>query len=343
MTIGPAGLPVPRNARIAVVAFDNRGNELGRISGGAITSATTVSWRHGLTTATAESVVTLTETGSSRFPIDENMIEGAAPNPRSGGALFWFNTARPDGPTVPYRNNYVMTRADTAAKEGAVPGMMVTAGHCDTSAYGVVADFDDIVSGRPNARHRLYELTTSGEPPARGEWDYPTEFRPISRTSVCSADGSAIYNIYGSAAALRDETGKFELTLVRLDTSTGARTETPIDMAGHPAATAPNTLTFVEDRLFWLSEDGTVLSTPVAGPLNRVREEWHLPQSGKHLQAAVSGTTVASIDYENTPVYTEHDLLTGRQLRGPINLPWLKAALKNYDGSTLTNVTSVPE
>lgn len=343
VTIGPAGLPVPQNSRTTAVAFDDRGNEVGRVSGGAITAATTVAWRHGLTTASARSVVTLTDTGRSRFPIDENMIEGATANPQSGGALFWFNTARPDGPAVPYRNNYVMTRPDAAPSAGSVPGIMQTAGHCGSSAFGVAVDFDDIVSGRPDTRNRLYELTTSGEPIVRGEWNYPTEFRSFSRTAACSADGSALYNLYGSVAAIRDESGKSDLTLVRIDTATGVRTQTSIDMAGHRGASEANSLTLVEDRLYWISTDGSVLSVPVAGTSNKVREEWRLPQDGKHHQASVSGTVVAFIDYEGTPTYTEFDLVTGNRTRSSIELPWISEALKEGDGSTVLNVSSVPK
>lgn len=342
VTIGPSGLPIPRDAQTTVVAFDDGGNEVGRLSGGAITSATTIGWRRGLTTANSGSVITLTPNGNSRIPIDENMIEGATPNFQSGGSLFWFNTARPDGPTVPYRNNYVMTSADASTKQGSVPGMMLTAGHCNNSAFGVVADFDDVVSGNPNGRHRIYEMTMTDEPRVRGEWEQPTESRPFSRTSVCSSDGSALYNIYGSVDALRDDSGESDLTLVRIDTHTGALTHIPIDMDGHHGVSEARTLTLINDRLYWIATDGAVLSTSVTGTGSKVREEWRLPQAGRRQQATVNGTIVSSIDYNGSPTYTEFELLTGRQTRKPVELPWIEDAFNNNEGSTLLNVSSVP-
>lgn len=346
VTIGPAALPIPDGARTIVVTFDERGKDAGRLAGGPISSATTIGWPHGLTAVTAESVITLSEKGTDHVPIDENMVEGITSDSESGGVMVWFNTAQPDGPSVPYRNNYVMTSTDAATTTGSVNGTMLTAGHCGTGAYGVVADIEPIFEGQASTPHRLYYLPTNGQPTVRGEtWNSPTDLRPFSRTSVCSTDGSAIYNLYGNVRALRDETGKSGLTLVRIDTATGARTETPVDLDGHKALTAANSLAFVGERLYWISSDGAVLSLPSdpnTEPDNRVREEWRVAQDDKHRITIVRGTTVSSVTYADTATYSEYDLLSGVQLGSDIELPWLRDTLKENNGSSVLSITPIP-
>jgi hypothetical protein len=114
-------------------------------------------------------------------------------------------------------------------------------------------------------------------------------------------------------------------------------------MVGHPASTSSDTLTIVDERLYWISEDGAALSVSVTAPAREARQEWRLPtRQGNRQRATVNGTVVAYTDYETTATYAEYDLLTGRQLRNPIELPWLKAALKDNAGSTVLGVASVP-
>lgn len=343
MTVGPRTMPMPDNARTLVVAFDDHGRQVSRQDGGPISSASAVGWKRGLTATTADSVTTLTTAGSTHTPIHENMVGGAASDADTGGVLHWFNTAQPDGPEVPYRNSYVLTSPEADPYVGAVSGIVLTAGHCGTSAYGVVADVKAITSGQTSTPHRLYQLTNQAEPAVRGGWDYPTDFRPLSRTSACSDDGTTLYNLYGSAAALRDRTGAGAMTLVRIDTNSGARTETPVDISGHAVPTQASTLTLLDERLYWINEDGVVLSVAADGSSNKVQKQWHLPDLGKRDRASVSGGTVAFTEWEGTASYAEYDLPTGRSLRDPIELPWLQTTLDDNDGSSVLSVTSVPQ
>ncbi|HEY5853765.1 MAG TPA: hypothetical protein VIW24_06840 [Aldersonia sp.] len=329
VSVGPdqAGPIVTDTDHTSVYAFDAAGTLLGQIQGGAIDLSRVLSWRRGFTTATADSVVTVTDTGRYSIPIDENIVEGAVRDTQSGRSLFWFNTGRPDGPGTAYRNNYVLTSPDGEFHTGSVPGMVFSAAHCGDRVYGVVADVESLMSDQQTIPHRLYELPVDGgEPLLRGEWAYPAGFRTTSRASVCWADGTAIYNIYGSGEARYSENGEPASELVRIDTATGAHTESPVDTSGHVAVIRPNTLTLVNDRLYWIGmADGAVLSLPLAGA-SEVREEWTLPAKGFGHQATVTGTTVAHLDDTgDTPEYTEYDLLTGERTRETIALPWLKS------------------
>ena len=145
-------------------------------------------------------------------------------------------------------------------------------------------------------------------------------------TAVCSADGTAIYDLYSSYDASPSEGGEPGLVLVRIDTATGAHAESPVNASGHAAPTRSNTLTLINDRLYWIGrDDGAVLSLPLAGA-SEVREEWTLPAKGFGHQATVTGTTVAHLDDTgDIPEYTEYDLLTGERTRETIALPWLKS------------------
>ncbi|MCM6773609.1 hypothetical protein NDR87_09015 [Nocardia sp. CDC159] len=306
-------------------AIDANGNVVGKLQGGAIDSARIVSWNRGFTFAAADSVMTVGPSGRTMLANNEAAVEGIAHDYASGRSLVWFNTGPGGGTASQYRHDYVLTFPDTAPLPGSVPGIMLSAAHCGERAFGVVAAFDDLTSDQPMIKHRLFELPLAGgEPVLRGEWEWPNMFRSESRTAACSADGSALFNLYGSVDARRDRAGALGLELVRLDTGTGARTQSHVDMAGHSAWSRPNTLTRIGDRLYWINgDDGAVLSLPLDQP-SEVRKEWDLGAKGFGHQATVTGTTVAHIDFHHTPSYAEYDLITGRRIRGPIELPWLK-------------------
>lgn len=340
VVVGPATLPFGNDTdHTSVFTFDEQGTATGRIEGAAAYASRVVSWNRGFTAATANAVFTLTATGRTDVPIDENMVEGAASDPRTGHTMFWFNTARPDGPHVPYRNNYVITAPDQPAVTGSVPGMMLTGSFCGNRVYGTVAGFDALTAATPTVSHQLYELPGGGEESVlRGQWEYPADFRPISRTDACAPDGSAFYNLYGSVEARRGRTAQSGLTLIRTDTATGTRTETTINVGEHPGTARTNTLTVVDDRLYWISADGAVLSLPLDGS-REAHEGWTLPANGEGHQVTITGTTVAHIDLRDTPTYTEHDLITGQRTRGPIELPWLKSVVGATTESRKTHYT----
>ena len=326
----------------SVFAFDAAGSLLGQVRGGAVDLSRVVSWRRGFTAATADSVITVTDADRRSVGIDENIVEGAVRDPRSGRSLFWFNTGSPGG--GPYRNNYVLSDPDAEPHVGTIPGIILVAAHCGSRAYAVVADIQAI-GGGPTVTHRLYEFPVDGgEPVLRGSWEYPQDFSSTSRAVVCSADGAAIYGLFGPPEARRSATGAPGLVLVRIDTATGSRTESPVDMGGRAAAARPGTLTSVNGRLYWMAwDDGTVLSLGLTGE-SRVRAEWNLPVRGYAHHVTVTDTTVAHLDAEaDPPTYAEYDLLTGKRTRDPIRLSWLSSIVgsRTESGKNFYIVTGV--
>ncbi|WP_280355970.1 hypothetical protein [Nocardia otitidiscaviarum] len=349
VVVGPETLPFGIDTdRTMAFTFNNQGKALGRFEGPAAYSSRVLAWKRGFTTATAQSVLTVTTAGTQPVPIDENMIEGASGDPATGRSMFWFNTGRPDGPEIAYRNNYVITGPEQPPVTGSVPGMMLTGGFCTDTGYGVVVDFDDLTAGLPSVRHELYELPgAGGEAVLRGEWEYPADFRAVSRTDACSADGRTLYNLYGSVDARRGDTAGAGLRLVRIDTTTGTHSETAVDIGAHPASTRTNTLTVVDERLYWISSDGAVLSLPLDHP-SRARQEWALPANGGGHTVTITGTTVSHLDHRDTPTYTEYDLLTGQRTRDPIELPWLTPIINSRTESgkahyAVTGIAGLPQ
>ncbi|MFI7002086.1 hypothetical protein [Nocardia sp. NPDC050175] len=345
VTVGPSQPPIMTKIdHTSAFAIDANGNLVGKLQGGAIDSARIVSWNRGFTFATADSVMTVGPSGRTMLANNQDTVEGIAHDVASGRSLIWFNTGTRGGTAAQYRHDYVLTSPDAAPLPGSVPGIMLSAAHCGESAFGVVVTFDDLTSDQSMIKHRLFELPINGgEPVLRGEWQWPNMFRSESRTSTCSADGSALFNLYGSADASYDRTGGLGLELVQLDTGTGARTQSHVGMAGHSAWSRPNTLTRSGDRLYWINgDDGAVLSIPLNQP-SEARKEWELPAKGFGHQATVTGTTVAHIDSHNTPAYTEYDLITGKKMRGPIDLPWLKSIVDSQteSGKTTYAVTGI--
>ncbi|MFI6043651.1 hypothetical protein ACIA8C_18620 [Nocardia sp. NPDC051321] len=338
VTVGPSQPPIMTKAdHTSAFAIDADGNVVGKLQGGAIDSASIVGWNRGFTLATADSVTTVSQSGRNVLANDEDGVEGIAQDFTSGRSLVWFNTGTGGGPAAQYRHDYVLTSPDTAPLRGSVPGLMLSAAHCGKRAFGVVVTFDDLTAPQPMIKHRLFELPIDGgEPVLRGEWEWPNGFRSESRASACSADGSALFNLYGSVEARRNETSALGLELVQLDTATGARTPSHVGMAGHTAWARPNTLTRIGDRLYWINgDDGAVLSIPLNQP-SEVRKEWDLAATGFGHQATVTGTTVAHIDTHNTPTYDEYDLITGQKIRGTIELPWLKSIVHSQTESGKT-------
>ncbi len=345
ITVGPSQPPImTKTDHTSAFAIDANGNVVGKLQGGAIDSASVVSWNRGFTLAAADSVMTVGPSGHTVVANDEVAVEGIAHDVASGRSLLWFNTGPGGGKASQYRHDYVLTSPDTAPLSGSVPGLMLSAAHCGERAFGVVAAFDDLTSDQPMIKHRLFELPLAGgEPVLRGEWEWPNGFRSESRTAVCAADGSALFNLYGSVDARHDRNGTPGLELVRLDTGTGARTQSHVGMAGHSAWSRPNTMTRLEDQLYWINgDDGAVLSIPLNQP-SEVHKEWDLAAKGFGHQVTVTGTTVAHIDSHHTPTYTEYDLSSGRKIRGPIELPWLKPIVgsRTESGKTTYAVAGV--
>ena len=345
VSIGPELLEaVDDQDRTTVYAFDESGSVLGQVEGNAIYGNNILTAAHKLVSASSRAVITLTDTARIETPIDyENIVQAAVNQQETGAATIWFNSGAAEGH---YSNSFVSIDADNQAHSGSVPGIVRTSAYCDGRNFTVVNESFIGTTGDPT-RNQLYELLPSGEPIVRAEWEHPSDFRPADVGSACSSDGQTILALYSSRETRKNERGDQGLTLVRINVSDGSRSETALDMPGYIWNVRRGTPTAIDDRLYWISGDGDVLSVDVTGS-SKVTREWTIPEGDAKTAVSVSGRTVTTVNYRGTPIFSEYDLLTGERRRSQIELPWLESIVGSETESgkniyTISDVASLTQ
>lgn len=318
--VGPMGFESTTDKdRSLLFMFDAAGDVVGRLDGAAIHGSRVLAGNGRAVMSTASFVATLTASARSDHAIEgEWFVQAAAMTPGSTAATLWYNTGVVEDR---YVNRYVSIGADDSVQTGQVEGIVGTSAYCGDRNFAVVRQ--SLVGTQTDAtRNWLYELPADGVPIVRGQWDYDPEFRPVASTSPCSGDGTSILALYASEEAVTSSGNGPGLTLVRIDTANGRRTETQLSMPGRTWSTHRSSLTVVDDRLYWVTWNGEVLSVPLDGSPS-VREEWRLPAGGDKVMLSVRDRIVSAVNYQDRAHFTRYDLLTGRPLHAPIQLPWL--------------------
>lgn len=132
--------------------------------------------------------------------------------------------------------------------------------------------------------------------------------------------------LYASDDSRADYTGGAALTLVRINTADGTRSETELEMHGLGEDVRRGTMTTVAGRLYWINYDGDVLSVPLAGA-PEVKREWTIPIGEGGTVATVIDTDLTLVEYGGIPRYSQYDLQTGARTQGTIELPWLETLI----------------
>ncbi|MBY4109212.1 hypothetical protein HQO82_04250 [Rhodococcus fascians] len=304
--------------RSILFLFDSNGDPLGRVEGGALSGNRVLAESDHVVTAAADSVTTLSESARSDYDTGQGTyVQAAAASQTSGAATFWFDTGLVDGT---YKNSYVSVGNENAVQTGSVAGIVGTTAYCGDRNFAVVRQSFVGTDGNPT-RNWLYETTSDAEPVVRGEWDYDPEFRPVTSVSPCSDDGRYLYTLYASEEAVTANGNGPGLTLVSIDTEDGTRSETQLDMPGYTWSTHRSSLTVVDNKLYWVTQDEDVLSVPLDGT-NRVEKEWSLPRSDSAV-VQVRGRTLSALSNDGTAVFGQFDLASGVATAEPIALPWL--------------------
>ena len=289
--------------------------------------------------STASFVATLTASTRSDHAIEgESFVQAAAMAPETNAATLWYNTGVVEDR---YLNRYVSIGADDSVRTGEVEGIVGTTAYCGDRNFAVVRQ--SLVGTQAEAtKNWLYELPADGAPIVRGQWDYDPEFRPVASRSPCSVDGTSILALYASEETVTSGGNGPGLTLVRIDTAKGNRTETQLSMPDRTWSTHRGSLTVVEDRLYWITWNGEVLSVPLDGSSADVRDEWRLPAGGDKVMLSVRDRTVSAVDYKDHAHFTRYDLLTGHPIHDPIRLPWLDELYgKQTEGGTIYSIGDV--
>ncbi|MFD3510110.1 hypothetical protein [Nocardia sp. NPDC058666] len=319
VSVGPNGWDaIGDKDRTRVFLFDAKGEVVSRLDGVAIANNRLLVSRQRLITVAGSSVTTLDGAGRFAVPIDaELIVQAAANDPRTGAATIWFNSGVIDDQ---YTNRYVSIGPDHTSRVGSVPGIVGSAGYCGDKHFAVVRQSYVGSSGAPTQQW-LYAIPPNGDAVAVSEWRHDPGYRPIS-SATCTDRGEMLV-LYGSEELITNKSGGLSPTLVRIDTTNGSRTETPLDMPEYAWNTRPGALTIVEDRLYWITHENEVLSVGLDGS-SKVNKEWRLPDLGEETSASVAGNTVSAINHRGTPTFTQYDLRTGRIIRESVTLPWLE-------------------
>ncbi|MFF3228169.1 hypothetical protein ACFYV7_35615 [Nocardia suismassiliense] len=319
VVVGPLAMEsVGQEDRSLLFVFDADGKVIGRDLGAAVSNNRVLAAGDRLVTSFADSVAAISEDASEQFGIyRESIVQSAAIQPDGGASTIWYNTGIVDGE---YVNLFASIGADNSVRTGKVAGIVGTSSYCGNSNFAVVRQ--SVVGGGENpTKNWLYELGQDNTLVARGQWDYDPEFRPVTSTSPCTADGSEMVALYASEQTVTGG-GATGLTLVKFRTADGTRTETALTMPGFTWETHRSSLAVLKDKLYWVTRDGDVLSVPLDGS-NTVTKEWTLHGPQDKVALSVRGQTISTISYRENTEFSRYDLASGRKSLGPIALAWL--------------------
>jgi hypothetical protein len=339
--VGPRGLEsVSDKDQLTMFAFDKDGTVLGQVDGRAISGARVLAENDRVVTASAESLTLLTDSARTSYPSIKNSftIKAAASSPQGSSATVWYDTGVIDNT---YTASYV-SLTSKGRREGRVPGIAGTTGYCADRNVAIVREsFVSNPSENPT-RNWLYEMGTDQKPVVKGQWNYDPEFRPVTSTSPCSPDGTTLYTLYASEATVTSSTGAPGLTLVRIDTSNGERSETQLTMPGHTWSTQRDSLALHDNKLYWTTHDGDVLSVPADGSSTTVTQEWTLPTEDSIVDANEDGT-LSVLTTSDTPTFSRHSLSSGAPEGEPIPLSWLSDihGHPTEGGGTIYTITDI--
>ncbi|WJJ14463.1 hypothetical protein P9990_25040 (plasmid) [Prescottella equi] len=319
VVVGPSQSPFGEKDRTTIFTFNREGKPLGKIVGGAIGDAQILGAPGRLVAATNDDVVASTEVGNASTPSPGVLVQAASQNVESSRSAMWFNTGYSD---EEYRNSYVSIDVSSSSDSGTVPGLVLASTFCGDSLFAIVENVDTVKFGQPYESW-LYEIPPGEEPIVRGTMTFDDAFMPASREATCSSDGSTINAFYASSETRSNEKGGIPgLSLVQIDTRDGSHTTSSIMMDGYTWRVAWGTVSILDERMYWATTDGDILSIPMNGAI-KAEKLWSLPAGGLSTRMAVQGNRVTQLDFRDATTYTEYDARTGDVTMGPIELPWL--------------------
>ncbi|MFF1553007.1 hypothetical protein ACFVX3_18420 [Rhodococcus erythropolis] len=335
--VSPMQPPIDSNLdKTTLIAFNEKGEDIGRLAGGAVENGKFISLNNRVVTASSSLISVLTESSREDTTIDENIIESLVQSPDGDNSAIWFNSGSIDGT---YSTRYAVLNSDNKVHIVHIPGMALSSAFCDDVLYAVVEDLSDLSWDGPTTK-RLYKIEDGQVGDPISEWRSPSGERPATPVAVCSEDGTSMASPYVSPPI--GSADERYLSIVELDLVSGSRDSHKVDLLGHSWRMSTGALYSTGERNYWPTTEGAILSASIQNP-EAVKIEWTLPISPMSSAISISGSEVLQVNLEGVPRLHVYDLFTGASTRDTVDLPWLEDIVGSTteSGKSLYTITDL--
>ena len=319
VTVSPRGLETFSAGDPGFVYYFGADGRVTHVSGGhAVHAAQTTVTDSGTVSGFGRSIVGSTESGTVDEVIDPESITSAAVA-GTAASTFWFDSGMVNGT---YSSRFaVVDLVDRTHMTGSIDGIAHAAAYCDERSF-VLAHSASMAQNADPDKLFLYEITETG---AEKVLDFGggVDTNSVTPNLVCSADNQEILAFRVADTAVASEIANDDVSMLKINPSTGALRKIELNLGDRSWRVRRSSMYATDGRLYWVSGDNEVLSTLVNGS-GEVESVWSLPDEQTALATASANTgSLSVLSLGDTPSYRTFAIEDGREISGPVSLPWL--------------------
>lgn len=320
VTVSPRGLETFSADDPSFVYYFGADGRVTHVSEGhAVHAAQTTVTDSGTVSGFGRSIVGSTESGTVDEVIDPESITSAAVA-GTASSTFWFDSGMVNGA---YSSRFaVVDLVDRTHMTGSIEGIAHAAAYCNERSY-VLAHSASMAPNADPDKLFLYEITETG---AEKVLDIGggVDTNSVTPNLVCTADNQEILAFrVADAAVASSEIANDDVSMLKINPSTGALREIDLNLGDRSWRIRRSSMYATDGRLYWVSGDNEVLSTHVNGS-GEVKSLWSLPDEQTALATANPNTgNLSVLSLGDTPSYRTFAIEDGREILGPVSLPWL--------------------
>lgn len=319
VTVSPRGLETFSAGDPGFVYYFGADGRVTHVSGGhAVHAAQTTVTDSGTVSGFGRSIVGSTESGTVDEVIDPESITSAAVA-GTAASTFWFDSGMVNGT---YSSRFaVVDLVDRTHMTGSIDGIAHAAAYCDERSF-VLAHSASMAQNADPDKLFLYEITETG---AEKVLDFGggVDINSVTPNLVCSADNQEILAFRVADTAVASDIANDDVSMLKINPSTGALRKIELNLGDRSWRVRRSSMYATDGRLYWVSGDNEVLSTLVNGA-GEVESVWSLPDEQTALATANPNTgNLSVLSLGNTPSYHTFAIEDGREISGPVSLPWL--------------------
>ncbi len=333
VVVAPETIHLTRDEdRTILYAFDREGRQLGGIRGDGMSAPRVVATTRSVTVTTATDLYRLTPDGRQSFPMGGFFNGPTAVDHTTGDVTYWFNhhdSAR-----------YLTIPVDGPSRTGELRGSVAATGYCGGNLMALTG----------SGSLRLVSIRPTGETEELTRWDAGQRTVNGTHTLLCTPEH--VVSLHTDDDPYSPDPGP--LTAIVTSTSrtaphtrTSSRVTVPSERRKGYSWWAPQrAITLVGDTIVWADPHGDVVSLTPGHDRATLLRRLATPDGSSVL--SISGDSLLHVDFAgDVPVYTRHELLTGRPVVGPLRLEWLrdvvgKPAESGQSRYAVVDVTAAP-